>query len=616
MKAMKWMGLLGPLVWSAMVWAQPSLINYQGRLLDAGGEPFNGVVPVEVRLFDSDTGGVAIWQQTITNVEVVNGLYHFQFGDTNLADALDESEIWLELVIDSELMSPRQRLVAVPYALWAEQLADAGKIVGGTLSMDRFPANPSFVGQVGINTTSPGAGLGINQVDSRQILMQRGSQDQAWGLSIASDGRFNVISTEGDGTLQSEAISILPDGRVGIGTDDPREALGVQGNIRVTGGMMLNAAGRSSYVTDDANAWVYSSSHVFEDESNMHGALILQSRSTAGRPIVFVTGSTPTERMRLHASGDLTLEGNDLSVGGNNNDPTSLWLRRDPGHSWRIRNEGGNLSFVGGANNPSAERLNINTSGDISVGGTTVINSSGNIAHHNRIPNLPASKITSGTLPVSRGGTGRSSLSNNRLLIGNGTGGVDTRSDLHIQGSAGYWGVSLRTPVLRPQGIQGKQGVNSTTWGQPYNIWWTGTGAELWVDNTNLGFFMSDRRLKTDLRTLPGNAIERVMAMEPIQYRYKNIEGSIFTGSDQMMEGFIADELQAIIPSAVKGEPNALTDDGQIQPQQLEPMPIIAVLTQAMQEQQAIIEAQQAQIDAQQAQLEDLLKRMTELEER
>ena len=67
----------------------------------------------------------------------------------------------------------------------------------------------------------------------------------------------------------------------------------------------------------------------------------------------------------------------------------------------------------------------------------------------------------------------------------------------------------------------------------------------------------------------------------------------------EKQEGFIADELQTIIPSAVNGEKDALTADGGIQPQTLNMAPIVSVLTKALQEQQLIIDELQHKVDAQ-----------------
>ncbi len=492
--------------YAATGWAQPSLLNHQGRLVDASGDPISGLLSIEVRLFDTESDDVALWQQTINNVEAINGLYHFQFGDAQIAGVLEEEQLWLELVIDSELLSPRQQLVSVPYALRAKQLVDAGNIDGGTLVVDRVPDLPASK----ITSGTFDIGL-IPDIPAEKIV---------------------------SGTLSMDRLP-----------SDPTFA----GTVSATSAYRVNAAGRSTFITGDSSPHIYSSSDTFEGASGNHGALILQSRSTAERPIRFVTGSTPTERMRVGSGG--------VNVGGN-----------------VVINSSGNIASADRIPNLPASKT---TSGSF---------------HVDRIPNLPASKITSGTLPVSRGGTGRSSFNAGRVLVGNGGSALNSRVDLKINSGAGFWGDSLRTPVLRAGGVQGKRGVNSTSWGQPFNFWWDGSGAELWVDNVNLGYFLSDRRLKTDLAPPPANAIERVLALAPTQYRYKHIEGSIFSGSDEVLEGFIADEVQAVIPSAVKGKVDELTADGQIQPQQLKAIPLIALLTQAIQEQQATIEKLEARL--------------------
>ena len=57
----------------------------------------------------------------------------------------------------------------------------------------------------------------------------------------------------------------------------------------------------------------------------------------------------------------------------------------------------------------------------------------------------------------------------------------------------------------------------------------------------------------------------------------------MFQDDGMRRSGFIADELQEVIPSAVFGDKDALTSDGQIQPQSLNLAPIIAELTAALQ---------------------------------
>jgi Chaperone of endosialidase len=152
-------------------------------------------------------------------------------------------------------------------------------------------------------------------------------------------------------------------------------------------------------------------------------------------------------------------------------------------------------------------------------------------------------------------------------------------------------------------GTAGFAGSNS------FNIYWTGASAQLWIDAVNIGTFSytSDRRLKDDIKLLNNHAINRMLALKPVHFKYKKIEESVFEGSPEVQEGFIADELQQVIPSAVNGEKNALTTKGTIQPQTINVIPVVAVLTKAMQEQQAIIDLQNKKITTMQADI-DMLK--------
>jgi hypothetical protein len=149
-------------------------------------------------------------------------------------------------------------------------------------------------------------------------------------------------------------------------------------------------------------------------------------------------------------------------------------------------------------------------------------------------------------------------------------------------------------------GYRVKPGSAGAIGGNLYNINWTGSNAELWIDVTNLGniSITSDRRLKeriSDMKT----ALDRVMQLRPVTFMYKETGSPLFSGSDIPQEGFIADELQTVIPSAVNGEKDALTADGNIQPQTLNMTPIVSVLTKALQEQQKLIEELRSELKEQ-----------------
>jgi trimeric autotransporter adhesin len=179
---------------------------------------------------------------------------------------------------------------------------------------------------------------------------------------------------------------------------------------------------------------------------------------------------------------------------------------------------------------------------------------------------------------------------------------------------------------LTANGYVCRPGINSGTRGNVFNIDFTpGGAAQLWIDVTNLGTISvtSDRRLKENIDLMKGSGIERMMQLKPVHFMYKKIEGTIFSGSNREQEGFIADELQQVIPSAVNGEKNALTSKGTIQPQTINIVPVVAVLTKAVQEQQAMIETQDKAIvdlnnklQLQQQQISTLLSDMEKLKQK
>ena len=97
--------------------------------------------------------------------------------------------------------------------------------------------------------------------------------------------------------------------------------------------------------------------------------------------------------------------------------------------------------------------------------------------------------------------------------------------------------------------------------------------------NTSYGT-SSDYRLKEDIQPMTG-ALTKVAALKPCTYKWKA------DGSDG--QGFIAHELAEVCPGAVTGEKDAVNEDGSIKPQSIDTSFLVATLTAAIQEQQAII---------------------------
>lgn len=99
----------------------------------------------------------------------------------------------------------------------------------------------------------------------------------------------------------------------------------------------------------------------------------------------------------------------------------------------------------------------------------------------------------------------------------------------------------------------------------------------------------SDYRLKNTVTPMIG-ALDRVASLKPVTYKWNadNSDG----------EGFIAHELQAVVPDCVVGEKDAVDANGNPVYQGIDTSFLVATLTAAIQEQQALITSLTARIEA------------------
>jgi hypothetical protein len=103
----------------------------------------------------------------------------------------------------------------------------------------------------------------------------------------------------------------------------------------------------------------------------------------------------------------------------------------------------------------------------------------------------------------------------------------------------------------------------------------TGTSSVSYASN-------SDYRLKENITPMTG-ALTKVAQLKPVTYKWK-LDG-------KNGQGFIAHELQAVVPDCVTGEKDAVDADGKPVYQGVDTSFLVATLTAAIQEQQALIES-------------------------
>jgi hypothetical protein len=98
----------------------------------------------------------------------------------------------------------------------------------------------------------------------------------------------------------------------------------------------------------------------------------------------------------------------------------------------------------------------------------------------------------------------------------------------------------------------------------------------------------SDYRLKHDIQPMTG-ALTKVAQLKPVTYKWN--------ADDSQSQGFIAHELQEVVPECVTGEKDAVDADGNPQYQGIDTSFLVATLTAAIQELKAINDAQAQRIE-------------------
>ena len=105
---------------SVLMAQEPQVFRYQGRILN-NDALVSGNLDFSFKLYDTPTGGSSLYEDAAT-ITVVDGLYSTIIGDDttsggDLGDALNNPAVYLEIEVGGETLTPRERIVSVPYAM-------------------------------------------------------------------------------------------------------------------------------------------------------------------------------------------------------------------------------------------------------------------------------------------------------------------------------------------------------------------------------------------------------------------------------------------------------------------------------------------------------------------
>jgi hypothetical protein len=194
-------------------------ISYQGRLTDAAGNPLDGTYSMVLTFFDAERDGTALWWSGYPAVEVENGLFNI---DPSVRQSyFDGRELWIEVQVGNETLTPRQEILPVPYALslrpgarikgdidgdsvlyveneGSDSYGGYFKAVGWGVYGYGGPGNGGeFVGAVGV-VARGGSSYGISATSQRHYAGRFEGPDGSLVLTGAGDGDNGTIHSDPD----------------------------------------------------------------------------------------------------------------------------------------------------------------------------------------------------------------------------------------------------------------------------------------------------------------------------------------------------------------------------------------------------------------------------------
>ena len=447
------------------------------------------------------------------------------------------------------------------------------------------------------------------------------ANQQAVRFSETTANGSNYIALQADAALASNKTITLPDT---TGTVVTTGDTGTVTSTMIANGTILNADVNASAAIAGTKV-----SPDFGSQTIVTTGIFSSAAGTAAAPSIAFTGDTSTGLWS----------------------PAADTIAASTGGSERLRIDSSGRLLVGTSTSRALSGVNSN----IQLEGTTYDSSCLSIVRNSAATALDAGGLLfgrsrgSGTTVVANNdrlgfigffGANGSDLSNPAALVegfADGTPGVgDMPGRLVFSTTAD--GASSPTERMRITN-GGEILVNSTTTRSvPFSVEANGNGSAafyqpLTASYTSLYFLnpngtvgtiatsgsstsyntSSDYRLKENVSPVT-DGITRLQQLKPSRFNFIADPG-------KTVDGFIAHEVQAVVPEAITGEKDAVDDDGNLQYQGIDQSKLVPLLTAALQEAIAKIETLEGMvavnnitIDEQQHQLSTLAARLTALE--
>ena len=178
------------------------------------------------------------------------------------------------------------------------------------------------------------------------------------------------------------------------------------------------------------------------------------------------------------------------------------------------------------------------------------------------------------------------------LLVGSTSAAVSAGERVSITASSGNNGLGLAIGNFNKPAIAIYNGYTQTATATAiqFQDWLSTVRGSITVTTSGTAYVTtSDYRLKENIAPMTG-ALATVAQLKPVTYTWK--------GHGAEGQGFIAHELAEVVPDCVSGEKDAVDEEGKPVYQGIDTSFLVATLTAAIQEQQALITSLTARLDA------------------
>lgn len=236
-------------------------LSFQGRLENASGTPITSGTNFVFKLFDASSGGTELYSSgTCSITPDTDGVFSTQIGGTCGSGIgsnvfTENADVWLEVTVAAETLTPRQQIATVAYALNSETIQ--GFPISATVSAIR-------------NTVVP-----MNQ----------------WGEIIVGEQSPRLTGVAGTFQISAPSLSLIT-------------AAGTNGNITLapdgTGQVNLNGNTTTTNFFNVSNAQLTTGSLITGTVAN---------DNTGFNLLNLFSGSTPTSKFSVSDAGNTTIAG-------------------------------------------------------------------------------------------------------------------------------------------------------------------------------------------------------------------------------------------------------------------------------------------------------------------